>query len=210
MKKNSNVMISYLPLVYSNPGFDYTTEDMIESVISLIEESLKVSGADACMWVQIKGVISPVFVMEKGDEIFDHLMWWSEDDPTGAFTLEVSVNKETNSYVICLPPDINRSMGRFKKNMETLNLEIPKDGFGTFIFNDIHFYSRCPKNDAVNIFLKQSESDLYIVDSKYMNSDPSSMMKYIKKVGRFSIVVDGMISSGRLQKYDSGPDPESN
>lgn len=210
MKKNNNIMLSYLPLVYSTPGFNNITKDTIESVASVVDESLKMSAADACMWVKIKDVVSPVFVMKKGDEIFDHLMWWSENSPSDAFTLEISINKETNSYVICLPPNIDRSIDRFKKNMETLGLEGPKDGFGTILFNDLHFYSRYPKNDAVNIFLKQSESDLYIVDSKHMSSDPSSMMKYIKKIGKFGIVVDGMISSGRLQKYESEPDSNNN
>ena len=100
------VLVSYIPLVRGAPGELVDPAD----VAPLLDTDA--GHVDAVVWaVGDGGAFSPVFAMARADDVFEHLVEWSEGAP--AIWFKLLVDESDDEYAIALVPDVQRSLDRF-------------------------------------------------------------------------------------------------
>lgn len=100
------VLVSYIPFLRGVPGVLMDPSE----VAPLLDTDA--GHVDAVVWaVGDGGEYSPVFAMARADEVFEHLVEWSDGSPASWFKLVVDESEE--EYAMALVPDVQRSLDRF-------------------------------------------------------------------------------------------------
>jgi hypothetical protein len=136
MVDSKYMVISYVPLLKVEPGSD-------------IEESIHVLpsiNVHACIWIIRDNVPIPIFVIEKADEVYNHLMWWTEEHPGEWFSFATRF-RSPKSYVLALVPNLKKSYERWKIAFQ-LKFGYPPDSSikEKYIFKPIYFCSGSGEN----------------------------------------------------------------
>ena len=91
------------------------TEDAIDSFVDNLEDKLKLGSASACLWLK-DDEPHPVFIMDQGDDIADHLRLWSEGKPSDWFNL-MAVECDDGHYSLMIVPRVDKSIKRHGTNI---------------------------------------------------------------------------------------------
>lgn len=132
------VLVSYIPLLRGVPGLLVDPSE----VAPLLDTDA--GHVDAVVWaVGDGGEYSPVFAMARADEVFEHLVEWSEGAPASWFKL--IIDESDDEYALALVPDVQRSLDRFllARSMVAGTEVLPEDV--RVVFQPILF--RGPKSD---------------------------------------------------------------
>ncbi len=100
------VLLSYVPLLRGLPG------RLVEAaeIAPLLETDA--GHVEAIVWTLGEGgAISPMLAMDRADEVFEHLVEWSEGAPATWFKIHVDENDD--EYALAMVPDVHRSLDRF-------------------------------------------------------------------------------------------------
>jgi hypothetical protein len=124
MKNEKIFLISYFPLIDTDgliPGSYTKPEEGMEDLQKRLNESHPTGRADGVMWVYYPfdvevidkdTAVIPVLIIERADEIVDHLIKWSENEIERRFNLYICGRQE--GYLVMLAPDIQQSIQRWK------------------------------------------------------------------------------------------------
>ncbi len=133
------ILSSYWPLC---PGRADAVEAVepgrVDELVRELNGSYPPGQAEACLWTDRDGQPAPVFVLERGREIADHLTRWSEGRPSDWFQLHlVEVGP---GYAIALVPDAARAVERWKSScLERGDESPPGDARFTLFFRPLFF-----------------------------------------------------------------------
>jgi hypothetical protein len=211
------VVVSYFPLLTGSPGESFDPSEEAMDVLGHLFEELPDGGADCVLWTMGDAGPSPVLVMENADAIYDHLVSWSEGDPTEWFTL--TLMRRGGKYLIGLAPDIKRSVDRFKiaRQLST-GLPVPHDAEFSVMFRCLYFVSGSSNTfDSVEDRVP-AELRVGLMDKSLLNlEDPESMdPDRIRWLGPFPCtregqmdeyfvsVIEGASESGRSVLFKDG------
>jgi hypothetical protein len=96
----------------------------------------------ACLWYSTEdgGTATPCFLIDRAEEVVEHLKVWTEGNPSEWFKLFVYA--ESDKYHVVLFPNLEKSIERFKISMLHLTGEFA-DNHGKFslLFRPLHFIS---------------------------------------------------------------------
>lgn len=95
--------------------------------------------AQACLWTESAGNVSPVLVLEQAEAITDHLIEWTEGDPGSWFRL--AIGEHYGRYGLALLPDLARSSERFKLARRLAGLPAPEAVEYCHVYRPLHFVS---------------------------------------------------------------------
>lgn len=103
------LIISYVPLLRAAPGV--LAEMSGEKIVSLLDREAAV--ADGVVWMMdALGSTWPAPIHRRAREVHQHLVEWSEGDPSTWFDLRVEVCGD--EYALALVPRMERSVERFR------------------------------------------------------------------------------------------------
>jgi hypothetical protein len=100
------VLVSYVPLLRGLPG------QLVDpaAVAPLLDTGA--GHVEAVVWaVGDGGEFLPMLAMARAEEVFEHLVEWSEGSPATWFKLLIDENDD--EYAMALVPDVQRSLDRF-------------------------------------------------------------------------------------------------
>ena len=134
------VLVSYIPLLRGSPG---KLVDPAE-VAPLLDTDA--GHVDAIAWAAgDDGELSPVLAMDRANDVFDHLVEWSEGAPATWFKLVV--DESDDEYAMALVPDAQRSLDRFLLAWSLLaGTDVPSADEVRVLFQPLVF--RGPKSDV--------------------------------------------------------------
>ncbi len=101
------ILVSYVPLLRGLAG-QLLAPDAVAPILDT-----SAGHVDAIVWaVDDAGRFSPIFAMAGAEEIFEHLVEWSEGSPATWFRL--LYDEHDDEYAMALVPDVQRSLDRFR------------------------------------------------------------------------------------------------
>jgi hypothetical protein len=150
-KESTILIFGYTPLMQTQ---FMSTKSSGVNIGKAIEKwhSFSVPETYGCVWVSYKNKISPVFLIDRAKEVYDHLISWTENSPQDWFTF--SLREFEDGYAICLMPNASKSIKRFKQNHELMYDEEIKIEKAHVLFRTISVFClskatlqhiRCPK-----------------------------------------------------------------
>jgi hypothetical protein len=153
--------ISYIPLFYpkwpaESIKTDWQRRQICEALDEIESESRRVSLAHACFWVGDNP--NPIFVLDRGREVFRHINWWSHDKPHECF--EFCIVNNSHGYVCGLFPNLKKSSASIKLTQGSEIRFIP-----------LLFEHRVVPNTFNNHHLPSGEVDVGIIDAALVTSD---------------------------------------
>jgi hypothetical protein len=109
------LVISYVPLLTNEPfRVEADSDEIIETIGSSMDLASNFASAKGCAWVKNDGVPSPILILDKGDDVVEHLISWSEGKPEEWFNL-VAVEMVDGGYNVVLMPRVGKSIERHIK-----------------------------------------------------------------------------------------------
>lgn len=100
------ILVSYVPLLRGLAG-QLLAPDAVGPLLDT-----DAGHVDAIVWaLDDAGRLSPIFAMARAEQVFEHLVEWSEGSPATWFRLLYDEND--NEYAMALVPDVQRSLDRF-------------------------------------------------------------------------------------------------
>lgn len=118
------LVVSYVPLLTNMPfTVEATTDEHVELIGKSIDEASRYASAKGCAWVLKDGVPSPILIIDKGDDVVEHLITWSEGRPDEWFNLVAVETSDAETYKlygrsgynIVLMPRVEKSVERHIK-----------------------------------------------------------------------------------------------
>lgn len=180
------VVISYWPLINIDQPQIFNDKP-IERIQEFLENSVEVH-IDGCMWLLDEDMNPvPVLIMEQAVEVYEHLMRWCEQKPSEWFSVCIRPLSD-NRYVVCLVPNINKSIERFRLSCFLLRGYVPTgDAKFTVLYHALQFIS---EGNTAYMGLKDKITptlSIGFVDTNDVNKhDPSktdfSSIKYIEQI----------------------------
>jgi hypothetical protein len=177
------LVISYVPLFTNKPYDIKLTEDAIDDFVDNLESKLKLGSATACLWLRDDSP-HPVFIMEHGDDIADHLTLWSEGKPSDWFNL-MAVECDDGHYTLMIIPRVDKSIKRHGANMNKAILN--SDCKVVFV----PLQCRAEATDSSRVFLKELSGTVRIgiLDESYTLFGDIKKLNFEKVVNWFDIVL---------------------
>jgi hypothetical protein len=103
-------VVSYVPLLRGEAGISLEVGRAIEIFRSVPTDAGHV---EAVVWAgDDDGSPWPILVLDRADEVFEHLVEWAEGSPAARF--KVAWTTHGNNYALALMPRIDRSVDRYK------------------------------------------------------------------------------------------------
>jgi hypothetical protein len=131
--------LSYIPLMYHSAAGVFYDKSVFEAFSDRIEKGRALCPAKGCLWMESGGEIAPVFLLDRGKDILNHMTVWSEGEPAKWFTVDIAVSD--NSYIICLYPKLSMNANRIAKAYKTrTGKDMPKSSL-EFVCAPLHFVS---------------------------------------------------------------------
>lgn len=136
--EKSCIIVSYVPLLMGNPGEDLSqlSSKELQKRLTAIETEIQIN---ACLWAG-PDPPKPVFIINKAQQVVDHLKSWAEDKLEDWF--ELNFVEMEDFYGVILWPDLNRSLERFKTAWLHRNEELLAPQSCQFIFRPLCFRSK--------------------------------------------------------------------
>lgn len=134
------VLVSYVPLLRGVPG------QLVNAADAAPLLDTDAGHVDAVVWaVSDSGEFSPVFAMARADEVFEHLVEWSEGTP--AIWFKLAVDENDDEYAMALVPDVQRSLDRFLLARSLISgVDVPPSDDVRVVFQPLVF--RGPKSEV--------------------------------------------------------------
>lgn len=134
------VLVSYFPLLRGLPG------KLVEAAEIAPLLDTHAGHVEAIVWaLGDGGEISPAFAMDRADDVFEHLVEWSEGSPATWFKL--IIDESDDEYTLALVPDVQRSLDRFLlASTLVAGAEVPHHDEVRVVFQPVLF--RGPKSDV--------------------------------------------------------------
>ena len=173
------IMIGYTPLMVAKSQFiERGVEGPINEWYQFVQNNqVNIIG---CGFFLNDATVSLVLVLDNdAQKIYDHLCWWSENDPDNWFDFNITI--ANNGYAVCVSPNHQKSIDRFKKNHNVKSDKIvvlfnPLSG----VFNDLQTIGKITKNNKIN----QEKITVYFANADEINTDKFSNRKLeLKNVG---------------------------
>ena len=183
---NEYVIVSYIPFLEGEAGkFLDLDKDSISNLDNILKDSPS-GAADGCLWMSDEGSPYPVFIMERGLDLVEHMKVWSEGELENWFKL--SFLEKDGKYAIALSPNLNKSMERWKITFQLKTGFPPPEGKYNFIFQPIFFVSG--GSTAFHLVKDKLRDEVYVgfIDSDKVDMEnPQNMDPHIFRVGPFTI-----------------------
>jgi hypothetical protein len=143
----------------------------------------------ACLWTRLGSGPTPVFAIERGHEVLDHLIEWSEGDPSGWFHLHII--KARHRYHIVLMPNLARSLERYSLARMLLagHWEATPSEY-VFLFHPLAFTSR--DRGLIEQIELREQMQLGIVDWAEVNLDQPERLPEPTFIGPFEVKSAGL------------------
>lgn len=182
-----NILVSYIPLLYSEPGINQSKEQ-IEKMKEALQES-DLGNAKGAVWSRENGEAVLTLVIDKAAEIVNHLNMWSEGKPEEWFTFQVVQNE--GGYGISIMPELEKSFERFRiQNGLSTNFDAKQV---QIFFRPLVFLSKATKAyDMAKSDIKD-KIRVYLIDSELVNIGKFSenQFNFRVEIGNLKVVVDG-------------------
>lgn len=124
--QNTVLLFSYVPLLDQTQFSDVlspNSEDLADLHAAVAEIH---NCADGCLWMLDDQTVMPVLIIPQAREIYEHLMWWSEDEPAEWFHLQID-RRADDEYVLAIVPNIERTVERWKTRWLATHSELIED-----------------------------------------------------------------------------------
>lgn len=140
--EKSALCVSYIPLFAVNE--DELRKNWAKDVNGFIKHIYDAIGRApspvACVWGIDEGKHVPCFLIDQARAVVDHLLCWSEHDPSQWFKLVIDVSD--NHYDVALFPNLIKSKERHSLQNIILREEtLPESMSYQFLFRPLHFRS---------------------------------------------------------------------
>lgn len=182
-----NVVISYVPLFVGQPGVVFAPED-INNLMKGIDESM-LGTAKGAVWTVENGAATVTFVIDKAQEISDHLKAWSEGKPSEWFTCQIT--KNSGGYGMALLPELEKSAMRMKAAYGATDEEVKSV---RIVFRPIAFSSvNSGAFDQAQPYIKD-RIQVFLLDSELVNEHNLSQnhLNFRVELAEFKVVHDGL------------------
>lgn len=131
------IVVSYVPLLRGAPGLTMAPQGAAKLLESVSDADT--GHVEAIVWAQDDSEVPwPVLVLERADEVFEHLVEWSEGSPATWFKLAWLAGD--GEYALALFPRVDKSVERYKlAHRLGTGQEIPADARFQVVFRPILF-----------------------------------------------------------------------
>jgi len=144
--KDKYVIFGYVPLLQEPYLAETLTlenlKEKTKQFIGVFQKAVdEAPSPEFCAWFMEEGKLSPVFGVEKPQEVADHIKWYSEEKPEDWFFLVI--NKTEKHYDIALFPKFDKMKDRFSFNVfVTAQVIVKTTDHFDFLFKPLHFRSK--------------------------------------------------------------------
>jgi hypothetical protein len=115
-----HLVISYVPLLRGKAGATIPLAHARETLGPMLETDA--GHVEAVVWAcDDDGSPWPILVLDRADEIFEHLVEWAEGSPAAWFKLAWTTRRD--SYALALMPRVDKSVERYKLARRILSSE---------------------------------------------------------------------------------------
>lgn len=101
---------------------------------------------EGCTWMfwppGQQGILTPVFIIPDAHRIADHLVAWSDDDPSEWF--ELAVVNHQGGYAVLLMPDVEKSVSRWKARRSSDDGRDEAGATVCAIYRPLRFFNTAP------------------------------------------------------------------
>lgn len=109
------LVLSYLPLFNVAPANYSLSENESDDFVKAVETSTNLAVGAGVMWIDSDdGKRLPILIFEEGDDIFEHLVTWSEDKPEDWFSFHI-VELASGQVEFLVAPRFMKSIERHKR-----------------------------------------------------------------------------------------------
>jgi len=123
---------------------------------------------EGCIYLKIEGTICLVFVMHRGDEIYKHLTYWSENNPRSWFRLYFE-ELEEGVLGISLHPQNSKSIKRFMRIMsEVHNIYIESPKKIELIYRPLVYLGRDHTYQQIKGLLPETNVKVGFLDARFI------------------------------------------
>jgi hypothetical protein len=186
-----NVLVSYVPLFYGQPGSIVEKDDQLEKTLKEAFDR-EVGHSKGAAWSLEDGSSAVTLILDKATEISKHLAEWSENKPGDWFTFQIV--KNDGGYAIAIMPEMEKSMERFKSVYKVTDEDAKSV---RIIFRPLTFSS-----ESVSAFTGaepnlKDEIRVYVLDADLVNEKNFSPnhLNHRVELGKFKVVRDGFAKS---------------
>lgn len=196
-QETTYVVVSYWPLVHLDRPEIYE-DNQVERLTHFLSDYPPVD-IRGCLWVgdsEEEG-IRPVLLLERAQEVRDHLVHWSEKKPADWFRVFVDLipGDPENKYVVMIYPNVQRSVERFKVACVMYHETIPDpDAKYHVLFQYLKFVS-LPNPQTFPTIRHRLGSDVTIgfldineIDPEHPEATDFSKVAYIDNIPRDNTV----------------------
>lgn len=138
----THFVISYVPLLRGEAGATIEPERAAEVIGPIFDTDA--GHVDAVVWAHDdRGLPWPIFVLDRAEEVFEHLIEWAEGSPSNWFRLVWAARGD--EYALALVPRAERSLERYRLARRlTTGKDVPADARFEIVFRPVLF--RGPKS----------------------------------------------------------------
>jgi hypothetical protein len=182
-----HLIVSYVPLAMGIAG---ETLEMTKGVPEKLTEWLSshpTGNAFGVLWMLDDDVPMPVLILERAQEIFEHLVAWTEESPSRWFDLAITVSRDR--YALVLFPRLEKSVKRFEMAYEIRNGRKPDSSQYQIVFHPLFFISN-PGATAFSALRDRIGKTCKVgfLDKADVSDDPSKTdFSKISHVGPFDV-----------------------
>jgi len=113
------LVLSYLPLFTSAPANFSLSQECADDLVKAVQTSSDLAVGKGIMWIDDdNGKRFPILIFDEGDDIFEHLITWSENKPEDWFALNI-VELDDGKVEFLIAP-------RFMKSIERHSRQFPE------------------------------------------------------------------------------------
>lgn len=147
MSRSKYLFVSYWPL-YGTQSDRQTAPSDPQELIEHLKADFPDGKVEGCTWMfwppGQQGVLTPVFIVPDAHRIADHLVAWSENDPSQWFELNV-VNHQ-GGYAVLLMPEVEKSVKRWKARQHADDDEDIAEATFYAVFRPLRFFNTAPSH----------------------------------------------------------------
>lgn len=209
MSDQASIIFSYFPLLGGEAGQAFMGDEstaFVEGILKKIDV-LPNGNSDGCLWYVEDDHAHPVFILDKCDEILEHLRLWAEGEPEKWFSFHILQKK--NAYVLALVPDLQKTSERWKIAFQ-LRYGYPPvpSNKEIILFKPIHFISESGNSPAFQTakrFLGKTTKVGFIESSEVNRENPKAGfdLDSVRQLGTFPVIWENKSKNPIYEWMDS-------